>query len=284
MLDRCGCILGSRAGRFRVHDRPEVEDVLYPGGSRILGSALSMPSCRPSDYANSTRPWKHGPIPVLGLIGGIGSGKSAVAAILAAKGGVVIDADRVGHELLCEPEIRDQIVARWGDTVLDRTESAAIAGPRIDRRALGAIVFADPENRRELEAIVHPRMRDRFRREIERLTRLGEARVIVLDAAILCEAGWDDLCDRVVFVDAPLSVRRRRVATQRGWSLNALESREAAQWPCDIKRSRADIVLANDSGMDDLESEVGRLDDLLGDSTRPFTCSSFLRSMHHHGQ
>jgi len=204
---------------------------------------------------------------VIGLIGGIGSGKSAVASILAAQGGVVIDADGVGHELLTDPEVRNQIVARLGDSVLDRKVSALAPGPRIDRTNLGAIVFADPERRRELETIVHPRMRDRFRSEIERLTRLGEARVIVLDAAILLEAGWDDLCDRVVFVDAPRSVRRQRVATQRGWSLAALESREAAQWPCDIKRGRADIVLVNDSTMDDLNREVGRLDDLVGDSS-----------------
>jgi dephospho-CoA kinase len=129
------------------------------------------------------------------------------------------------------------------------------------------MVFADQERRRELEAIVHPKMRDRFRREIERLTRLGLARVIVLDAAILLEAGWDDLCDHVVFVDAPRSVRRQRVAKQRGWSAQALESREAAQWPCEIKRSRADMVLANDSGMDHLNREVGRLDALIGDSS-----------------
>jgi dephospho-CoA kinase len=98
--------------------------------------------------------------------------------------------------------------------------------------------------------------------------------VIVLDAAILLEAGWDDLCDRVVFVEAPRSVRRQRVAKQRGWSLAVLESREAAQWPCDIKRSRADIVLANDSGMDNLNREVSRLDDLLGgSSSQPGECA-----------
>jgi len=181
-----------------------------------------MSSCRLTDHANSDGPWKHGAIPVIGLIGGVGSGKSAVAAILAARGGVVIDADRVGHELLTVPAVRDQIVARFGDKVLDRRVSAVGSGSRIDRSALGEIVFADPERRRELEAIVHPRMRDRFRSEIERLTRLGDAGVIVLDAAILLEAGWDDLCDHVVFVDAPRSVRRRRVAEQRGWSLGAL--------------------------------------------------------------
>ncbi len=236
-----------------------------------------MTSCRPSDHASSTGPWKSGRIPVIGLIGGIGSGKSAVAAILTARGGVVIDADGVGHGLLTDPEVRDQIVARLGDSVLDRKVRPGAPGPRIDGAALGAIVFGDPAKRRELEAIVHPRMRDRFRKEIDRLTRLGEARVIVLDAAILLEAGWDDLCDRVVFVDAPRSLRQERVAEQRGWSALALESREAAQWPCDVKRSRADIVLVNDSGMDNLNREVGRLDGLLGDSSSRTDDSARLR-------
>jgi len=204
-------------------------------------------------------------VPVLGLIGGIGSGKSAVAALLAACGAAVIDADGVGHELLAVPEVREQIVDRFGESVLDRKRAAHAGVRQIDRSALGAIVFANPERRCELEAILHPRMRDRFRREIERLAAQGQARMIVLDAAILLEAGWDDLCDRVVFVDASRSVRCQRVANQRGWTLAEFESREAAQWPYDRKRGRADIVLANDSGIDGLNREVGRLDDLLGD-------------------
>jgi dephospho-CoA kinase len=228
-----------------------------------------MTSCRDSTHTNSIGPWKHGAIPVIGLIGGIGSGKSAVAAILAARGAVVIDADRVGHELLFDADVRDEIIARFGDSVLNQKVADPGRAPDIDRSSLGAIVFADPKRRRELEAIVHPRMRDRFRREIERLTRLGQSRLIVLDAAILLEAGWDDLCDRVVFVDAPRSLRWQRVAKQRDWSAGVLDSREAAQWPCDIKRSRADLVLANDSGMDELRQEVGRLDAVLGVSSSP---------------
>jgi dephospho-CoA kinase len=226
-----------------------------------------MTSCRARDRTQATRLWKHGPIPVIGLIGGIGSGKSAVATILAARGGVVIDADRLGHELLAEPAVREQIVARFGESVLDQRSSALARVRQIDRSALGALVFADPAQRRMLEEIVHPRMREMFGREIKRLTREGEARMIVLDAAILLEARWDDLCDLVVFVDAPRSMRSERVANQRGWSLAKLESREAAQWPCDKKRSHADIVLTNDSGIDALNREVARLDDLLGDSS-----------------
>ncbi len=165
-----------------------------------------MTFCRPGECAGSTGLWKHGPIAVIGLIGGIGSGKSAVAAILVERGGVVIDADGVGHELLTQPDIKDQIVDRIGESVLDRVNLA----PCRRRKSIGRhwVRSCSPIRKRwALEAILHPRMRDRFRREIERLTGEGQARVIVLDAAILLEAGWDDLCDCVVFVDAPLSAR-----------------------------------------------------------------------------
>jgi dephospho-CoA kinase len=212
--------------------------------------------------------WKHGAIPVIGLIGGIGSGKSAVAAILAARGAAVIDADRVGHEVLGEPEVTEEIVARFGENVLRRPASGESPEPQIDRAALGSIVFADPRSRRELESIVHPRMRERFRQDIGRLSQQGGARMIVLDAAILLEAGWDDLCDRVVFVEAPADLRRERVAKARGWTAAVLESRERAQWPPENKRLRADIVLVNGAGLDSLNREVGRLEDRLGDLSR----------------
>ena len=75
----------------------------------------------------------------------------------------------------------------------------------------------------------------------------------MLDAAILLEAGWDDLCDLIVFVDAPRDERMRRVQEQRGWSREVFEAREQAQWPCDLKRQRADLVITNDAGVDGLK-------------------------------
>ena len=159
---------------------------------------------------------------MIGLIGGIGSGKSAVAAILAERGGVVIDADWVGHRAFTEPEVRDQIVARFGDCVLDRQGRRS----RRSRKLIGRLWVRSCLPIRKSGACSKrsciPGCATQFQSEIERLTRQDEARVIVLDAAILFEAGWDDLCDRVVFVDAPRSVRRQRVAKQRGWSLAEL--------------------------------------------------------------
>jgi dephospho-CoA kinase len=209
-----------------------------------------------TDGLRSQGPWKNGSLPVVGLVGGIGSGKSEVAAMLSGQGAFVIDADKVGHDVLKEPPIRDRIVARFGRGVLARGNSGAEAIPEIDRRALGAIVFGDAGALRALEEVVHPRMRELFVGEIERASREGRWRRIVLDAAILLEAGWADLCDLVVFVDAPRRERMRRVAADRGWPEAVVQSREQAQWSCEEKRRRADVVLVNDKGIEHLRQEV----------------------------
>ena len=100
---------------------------------------------------------------MIGLIGGIGGGKSSVASLLKDAGAVVIDADSVGHELLNEPRVRRQIVERFGNGIVSAKNAEAGLTPAIDRKALGAIVFADTQARRDLESILHPCMRTRFR-------------------------------------------------------------------------------------------------------------------------
>lgn len=211
--------------------------------------------------------WKRGAIPVIGLIGGIGGGKSAAAALLAERGAVVIDADAVGHEVLRRPEIRERLVARFGSVILAACDLGAGAGPKVDRRALAKIVFADATARRDLEAIVHPAMFEDFGRTIAEARASGSAAAVVLDAAVLLEAGWDRACDLVVYVEAPRAVRLARVERTRGWSLADLEAREAAQQPCDVKRDRADYVLPNVAGPDELAVEVDRFRDWLFAST-----------------
>ncbi len=105
---------------------------------------------------------------VVGLTGGIGGGKSEVAALLKERGAVVIDADLMGHELLNVPGVRDRIVARFGASILAAASEEVGGDSTIDRKALGAIVFADPTARRDLEAIVHPGMRASFHAAIDR--------------------------------------------------------------------------------------------------------------------
>ena len=111
----------------------------------------------------------------------------------------MIDADAVGHAVLERPEVRDRLVARFGAGIV----ASEGLGSKVDRRALGRIVFASDEARRDLEAIVHPLMIEEFERTIAEAERGRTATAVVLDAAVLLEAGWDHECDRVVYVDAP---------------------------------------------------------------------------------
>lgn len=189
---------------------------------------------------------------VIGLIGGIGSGKSQVSALFANRGAYVISGDQVGHEALQQPSIRDAIVARWGPEVLDPQG-------QIDRRKIAAIVFADPANRRALEALTHPWICEGIRKEIAR-AREKTVRLIVVDAAVLLEAGWDSVCDQLVYVDAPREVRLERVTKKRGWATKDWEDREHAQLPLTRKHARADHVLDNSSTLEHLGRQV---DDLM---------------------
>ncbi|CAN5849112.1 hypothetical protein BH23PLA1_BH23PLA1_29320 [soil metagenome] len=210
---------------------------------------------RPAGPRRPNGPWKHGTVPVFGLIGGIGAGKSTVAAELAGRGAHVIDADAVGHALLQQRPVRDQVLDRFGPEVLDPTAST-VEAPVIDRRALGSLVFASDLARRDLERLLHPAMRRTFVRAIDRAQRRGDVPAVVLDAAILLEAGWDDLCDAVLFVDTPEPARLQRLAARRGWDAEMLAVRERAQWPLDAKRQRSDHILSNNSSPEALREAV----------------------------
>jgi len=189
---------------------------------------------------------------VIGLIGGIGSGKSAVAAAFAERGGRVITADTLGHEALRQPTILQEVVRHWGDGVLD-------ASGQVDRKALARIVFADPAALTQLESLSHPWIRRRIEEEIQRAQR-EDVPLVVLDAALLLEAGWHAVCDRLVFVDASDEVRRERVTRGRGWASQQWQARESAQLPLTEKRGRADHVVDNSSTLEHLGRQI---DDLL---------------------
>lgn len=195
--------------------------------------------------------------PVLGLIGGIGSGKSRVAAALAEQGGRVIVADELGHQALRQPEIRRHIVERWGAQLLG--EDGEIVRPR-----LGVIVFGDAAQRRLLEEIVHPWIGRAIQAEVERLQADPAVRFVVLDAAVMIEAGWHALCDKLLFVDTPRSVRLDRLSRQRGWSAQELQARENAQLPLTAKAIQADHVLDNSGSLEHLNRQVANLLQLWG--------------------
>lgn len=198
--------------------------------------------------------WRHGPKPVIGLIGGIGAGKSTVGRALAARGGRLIDADALGHDALEQPDVRQFVLDRWGDR-------ANVLKPdgRIDRRALGRIVFENSVDRCALQEAVYPYIRERAGAAIAAAQTDPAAGFAVLDAAVMLEAGWDGVCDRVVYVDAPRAVRLARVAERSGWTEADLTAREAAQWPEDRKKAAADRIIVNDGGQIELERKVEEL-------------------------
>ena len=189
---------------------------------------------------------------VIGLIGGIGSGKSLVAAAFSKHGGRVISGDVLGHEALRQPDIKQRIVEHWGGRVLDRQGD-------MDRPSLAAIVFADAEERRKLEAIVHPYIKRRLAEEVAAARSDPKVAVIVVDAAIMLEAGWSGACDRVVFVDAPREVRLQRLAQQRGWTEKDVKAREEAQLPLGEKRARSDAVIDNSGAAEHVQEQVEQL-------------------------
>ncbi|HZV05766.1 MAG TPA: dephospho-CoA kinase [Gemmataceae bacterium] len=194
---------------------------------------------------------------VVGLIGGIGSGKSQVAAAFARHGARIIAGDQLGQAALRDPDIRARVASRWGRDIVDEKGE-------IDRRRLAAIVFADPEERKALEAITHPWIRQRIRTEIKEACSDPRVPFVVLDAAVMLEAGWNVVCDRLVFIEAPRAKRLERVARQRGWSEKEVDSREQAQLPLTEKAIRADHVVDNSASLEHLNRQVNDLLHLWG--------------------
>jgi dephospho-CoA kinase len=189
-------------------------------------------------------------IPVIGLTGGIGAGKSTVTQMLAALGAAVIDADQVGHQIYVPdtPAWRE-IVATFGESVLnaDRT---------INRQALGKIVFAEPEALRTLNRIVHPKMFDRMAELIAELRAQGSAKAIVVEAAVLIEANWQPLVDQVWLVVASEPVVIERLAKQRHLAPEQVRTRIAAQLSNEERLKHAHAVIRNDGSLDEVRATV----------------------------
>ena len=196
--------------------------------------------------------WRHGPKPTIGLIGGIGAGKSTAAAALAARGAAVIDADKIGHAALEDAENVKWARERWGPRVLKQDGT-------IDRRAVGGIVFRDPAEREALERQVFPWIGERAMKAVAAAQADPTAAFVGVDAAVMLEAGWNNVVDRIVYIDAPRELRAARLAVRSGWDEAQLAAREAAQLPAAVKKARADAVLVNDAGPEELHRQIDQL-------------------------
>jgi dephospho-CoA kinase len=194
----------------------------------------------------------------IGVTGGIGSGKSTVVKMLGELGAPIIDADKVAHWTYAPGRpAYQEILAAFGEQILapDRT---------VDRKRLGAIVFADPDGLRKLTAIVWPRTFERMRALVGELRATGEKRPIVIEAAVLIEANWMPLFDEIWLVTASRERVVERVERDRGMKPAETEARIRAQLSDDQRRRHASQVIENNGTIDELRARVRRIwDDAL---------------------
>ena len=193
---------------------------------------------------------------VVGLTGGIASGKTTVSGLLAARGAYIIDADTIGHQvLLPDGEAYPDVVATFGTEILEGDGT-------ISRAKLGDIVFSAPERLEALNAISHPNMAGRMSREIRQVRgrpATEQPPVIVLDAAILFEACWDTLCAQVWTVEAPPEATVERLTASGRFNPEEAQARIDAQMSNAERAQRADRVILNTGSIAALEAEVRRV-------------------------
>jgi dephospho-CoA kinase len=202
-----------------------------------------------------------GPSVVVGLTGGIASGKSSVATLLAARGAVIIDADVLARDVVAKgAPLLGEVAGRFGPGVL-------AADGSLDRAALGRIVFADPAARQDLEALIHPAVR---RRAAELQSAAPAGAVVVHVIPLLVETGQSDRFDLVVVVDADEATQLARIRTRDGLDESAGHARIAVQTTREHRLGAADVVIDNSGTQADLERQVSRLWQRLTSSARDF--------------
>jgi dephospho-CoA kinase len=187
--------------------------------------------------------------PVIGITGGIGSGKSFIARLFGELHCAVIDSDAQVRAAYDDPAVRHILRQWWGD-------EAFLADGRVNRSAIAKRIFSDAIERRKLEGLLHPMVNEARRREMEKLAEDPEIVAFVWDTPLLLETGLITECDAVVFVEAPSGLRLSRVGQGRGWDEAELQRRENLQWPLDRKRDISDHVVQNTADAGEARSQV----------------------------
>ncbi|CAN5502092.1 dephospho-CoA kinase [soil metagenome] len=189
---------------------------------------------------------------IIGLAGGIGSGKSYIASLFAELGCAVIDSDAAVAELYRRPAVLQTLRGWWGD------EAVSPAG-QVDRKAIARRVFSDPAERRRLEAYLHPLVNDlRVETMTRDLSQMPDLKAFIWDTPLLFESGLYQQCDALVFIETPIEIRAERVA-KRGWNAEELARRENLQWPLDKKRLLCNDVIVNSGNGGDARGQVGQV-------------------------
>lgn len=189
--------------------------------------------------------------PVIGLVGGVGAGKSTAATCLAELGCELIDADAIGHEVLATVEVRQELRQRWGRRIFRDDGS-------VDRDALGKIVFGDSAELEALNDIMHGRIIRRISQLIERAQGDPAIAAVALDAPVMFEAGCDQMCSHVLFVSAPVELRAARAA-ERGWDEDSWRLREKSQISLDRKEASCYCKVDNSSSVSKLREQIRRI-------------------------
>lgn len=187
---------------------------------------------------------------VIGVTGGVGTGKSTVAGMFKRLGAVVLDADAIAHQLV-EPKrlAWRQIVKAFGSEILNDDQT-------VNRKQLAGLVFRDAQRRKELERILHAKVLRSIKQELHRLRRSTRVRAAVLDVPLLVEVGAQGLVDALVVVTAPPEVQRERLVRKFGWTEEEADARIAAQWDLAAKVALADHVVDNGNGVDATRTQV----------------------------
>jgi len=186
--------------------------------------------------------------PVIGILGGIGSGKSTVAAEFAKLGCKVIDADKIAHKLLDRKTVKEKIVGLFGEAILN-------SSGKVEHKKLAGVVFASDEKLDSLNGVIHPLVLKHTEELIEQYNQQNQVKAIVLDMPLLVEVGWAKRCDRLIFVDCEQKIRAER-AKKRDFDKNQIKIRENFQISLDNKESLADNVVENNSDFSALVRQV----------------------------
>ena len=189
---------------------------------------------------------------VIGLTGGIGSGKSTVSQFLAELGAMIIDADKVGHEAF-KPHTK-----AWREVVATFGKQIVAADGTIDREKLGTIVFSDDEARAKLNQIMHPLIHDMVKAQLEEYEHQGIG-VVILEAPLLIEAGWSSMTDEVWVTTASEATVLKRLRERMGLSKSESWARIRSQLPSEERIKHADVVIDTDRGLNELKAKVKEL-------------------------
>jgi dephospho-CoA kinase len=190
--------------------------------------------------------------PIIGILGGISSGKSTVSRVLLEMGCGVVDADKIAKDLLFDEEVKQEIKVAFGDSIFD-------SGGNIDKPKLAEAVFDDPSAVSKINSIIHPRVMRKTEGLIEQFQADEGIKAVVLDIPLLMEVGWEKRCDKLIFVACDEQVRLERAAKKGKFDEKLLKKREKFQISLDKKRKISHYIVNNNDNLSELTEQISEI-------------------------